>query len=459
LSKRIDETIEARGPQSKRPGGEGGVALKLSVVAGVDQGREIPFEETAVVGADPSCELVLHDRSVSRKHVSIVRSRSRIEVKDLGSRNGTFFAGARIKEGEVPIGAVLTLGDTAIAIQPRWFVREVMASESRSFGDLLGESIAMREIFAVLERVAPTMVTILVEGESGTGKELAARSIHRASPRAAEPYVVFDCASVPAELAESELFGHKKGAFSGATQDRAGAFQRAHGGTLCLDELGELPIDLQPKLLRALETSEIRAVGDDSTRKVDVRVVASTNRDLRAEAQRGRFRSDLLYRLEVVKVRIPPLRQRPEDIPGLVAAMLADKVSGPVGGDNLTRLMAYSWPGNVRELRNVLTRAVALAQAPNQPQPRFDDLVMNLGPASAGPTTIGGDFPGVAVFLPFKEAKAQLLASFERAYVSTLLERHSNNVQQAAAAAGLSRKHLYNLMKAIDDGTPSKDDE
>jgi DNA-binding NtrC family response regulator len=459
VSKPIDQTIEARGPQSRRPGGETGVPLKLVVVGGADQGREVPFDESAVVGADPSCQLVLHDRSVSRKHVSIVRTRSRIEVKDLGSRNGTFFAGARLKEGEVPVGAVLTLGDTSVAIQPRWFVREVVASDAHAFGELLGDSLAMREIFAILERVAPTMVTILVEGESGTGKELAARSIHHGSPRAAEPYVVFDCASVPAELAESELFGHKKGAFSGATQDRAGAFQRAHGGTLCLDELGELPIDLQPKLLRALETSEIRAVGDDVPRKVDVRVVAATNRDLRAEAQRGRFRSDLLYRLEVVKIRIPPLRQRPEDIPGLVAAMLTGKIDGTASGDNLTRLMAYSWPGNVRELRNVLTRAVALAQVPGRPSPRFDDLAFNLGPAATGATTIGGDFPGVAVFAPFKEAKAQLLASFERAYVSKLLERHGNNVQQAAAAAGLSRKHLYNLMKAIDEGTPSGEDE
>jgi DNA-binding NtrC family response regulator len=454
-----DGTIDARGPQSRRSPGEGGIPLKLVVVAGVDQGREVPFDGTAVIGADHSCELVLHDRSVSRRHVSVERGRGRIEVKDLGSRNGTFFAGARIREGEVPVGAVLNLGDTAVSIQPRWFVREVVASEARAFGELLGDSLAMREVFAVLERIAPTTVTVLIEGESGTGKELAARSIHRASPRAAEPYVVFDCASVPSELAESELFGHKKGAFSGATQDRAGAFQRANGGTLCLDEMGELPLDLQPKLLRALEMGEVRAVGDDSPRKIDVRVVAATNRDLRAETQRGRFRSDLLHRLEVVKVRIPPLRQRPEDVPGLVAALVADKISGTVGtGDNLTRLMAYSWPGNVRELRNVLTRAVALAQVPNQPPPSFDALALNLGPSSAGPATIGVDFPGVTIPLPFKEAKAQLVASFERAYVSALLERHANNIQQAAAAAGLSRKHLYNLMKAIDEGTPSGDE-
>jgi len=448
-----DHTIEAVGPASRRSG-PGSVALKLVVVAGADEGKEAPFDAKAVIGADPSCTLVLTDRSVSRKHVEMERSGARILVRDLGSRNGTLFNGATLRDGEVPVGAVLQLGDTSVAIQPRLFVREVAPSEARAFGELLGDSIAMREMFAILSRIAPTTVPVLVEGESGTGKELAARSIHAASTRASAPYVVFDCASVPSELAESELFGHKKGAFSGATENRAGAFQRAHGGTLCLDEMGELPLDLQPKLLRALESGEVRPVGEDATRKVDVRVVASTNRDLHAEVQRGRFRADLLYRLEVVKVRIPPLRQRPEDIPGLVTKLLSGSgIAGPIGGDNLTRLMAYSWPGNVRELRNVLTRAVALA-----PAPRFDALALNLGPSASGPATIGVDFPGVARPLPFKEAKAQLLASFERAYVSALLERHPGNLQQAASAAGLSRKHLYNLMKAIEEGTPSADE-
>jgi DNA-binding NtrC family response regulator len=424
------------------------------VVAGPDEGREIALDATAEVGADPACTLVLHDRSVSRRHVSITVSGARVVVHDLGSRNGTFFGGARIKDGEIPIGAVLGVGDSAISVQPRWYVREVVPSASRSFGELIGEAVAMREVFAVLERVAKTQVTVLIEGESGTGKELAARSIHAASPRAGAPYVVFDCTSVPSELAESELFGHKRGAFSGATSDRAGAFQRATGGTLCLDEMGELPLDLQPKLLRALETGEIRAVGDDETRKVDVRVVAATNRDLRAEVQRGRFRADLLYRLEVVRIRIPPLRQRPEDIPALVAKLLAGKVHGPYTGENLAKLMAYSWPGNVRELRNVLARAVALADSP-----AFEALAFNLGPGvepgASTPSMLGFELPGVSRPMPFKEAKAQLVGTFERAYVSALLERHDNNIQQAAAAAGLSRKHLYNLMRGLEENAPA----
>jgi DNA-binding NtrC family response regulator len=347
---------------------------------------------------------------------------------------------------------VLGVGKSQIAVFSRWFTREVSPSSRRTFGELLGESVAMREIFAILERVAPTDVTVLVEGESGTGKELIARSIHTASPRARGPYVVFDCGSVPADLAESELFGHKRGAFSGAVGDRQGAFQRASGGTLCLDELGELPLELQPKLLRVLETQEVRPVGEDAPRKVDVRVIASTNRDLHAEAQRGRFRRDLLYRLEVVRVRMPPLRSRPEDVPMLAQHLLREDLpeGDRVQGENLAKLTAYSWPGNVRELRNVLKRAVTLARAPGAAPVPFERLVLNLGPASAMPVTLGGELPGIASPMPYKEAKALLIDNFDRAYVSTLLERHDGNVQRAAEAAGLSRKHLYDLIKKVE---------
>jgi DNA-binding NtrC family response regulator len=307
--------------------------------------------------------------------------------------------------------------------------------------------MAMRELFAMLARVSPSDVTVLIEGESGTGKEIAARSIHAASARASKPYVVFDCASIPRELAESELFGHKRGSFSGAIDDRLGAFQQADGGTICLDEIGELPLDLQPKLLRALETGEVKRVGDDHARKIDVRVIAATNRDLGAEANRGSFRSDLYYRLEVMKVRMPPLRHRPEDIPGLVEVLLEGKIAegDSIQGENVRRLIAYSWPGNVRELRNALMRAVALAQRPGA-KPRFAELVFNFGAAVEEPATIGISFPGVASPMPFKEAKAELVARFERAYVEALLARHRGNVRQAALAAELSRKHLYDLI-------------
>jgi DNA-binding NtrC family response regulator len=425
------------------------VSLKLVVVAGPEEGIEVPLAGPCEIGSDPACELVLADASVSRRHARVSLERGRIVVKDLGSRNGTFVGEARVKQAEVGLGAVLRLGRSQVAIQPRWQLREVPPSSSRTFGELFGESLAMREIFAVLERVARSDVTMLVEGESGTGKELVARSIHKASPRASGPYVVFDCSAVPSELAESELFGHKKGAFSGATSDRAGAFQQANGGTICLDELGELPLDLQPKLLRVLESREIRSVGDDTSRAINVRVIASTNRDLHAEAQRGRFRTDLLYRLDVVKIRIPPLRNRPEDIPGLVARLLDGKLPAgdTIEGDNLKRLVGYTWPGNVRELRNTLARAVAMSAGADGRSAPFAKLVFNLGPASTAPTTIGTELPGVSQHVPYKEAKAQLLESFDRAYFGALLRRFPKNIQRAAAAAGLSRKHLYELLR------------
>jgi DNA-binding NtrC family response regulator len=445
-----NETVDVRRPGAAR------VALKIAVASGPDEGREVPLESAADVGSDPACTLVLHDPAVSRRHLSIQQAGGRIVVKDLGSRNGTFLGGTLLKEAEVQLGAVLTCGNSQIAIQPRWHIREVAPSAAREFGELIGASVAMREIFAVLERVAPSDVTVLIEGESGTGKELAARSIHTASARASHPYVVFDCGSVPADLAESELFGHKRGAFSGATGDRAGAFARAHRGTIFLDELGELPLELQPKLLRVLETGEVRAVGDDEPKKLDVRIVAATNRDLHAEVQRGRFRSDLLYRLEVVKVRMPPLRTRPEDVPGLVARLLRGKLpeGDRITGDGLAQLSAYSWPGNVRELRNTLQRAVTLAG----PGATFAKLVFNLGPASNAPATIGIEYPGVARQVPFKEAKAQLLLGFERAYVAALLERHRGNILQAANAARLSRKHLYELIRRV-EGSGTEEEE
>src|SRR5215472_10624231 len=271
------------------------VPAKVVVVAGPDEGLERALEGSLEIGTDPACTMVLSDPKVSRRHLLVKPRGGRIQVKDLGSRNGTFLGGARLADAEVPLGVVLELGQSFVAIQPRVWLREVQPSTARTFGELWGESVAMREVFAVLERVAPTDVTVLIDGESGTGKELAARSIHAASPRSDSPYVVFDCGSVPGELAESELFGHKRGAFSGAVANRAGAFAQANGGTLCLDEIGELPLELQPKLLRVLETGEVRSVGEDTTRTVDVRVIASTNRDLYAESRHGRFRSDLLY--------------------------------------------------------------------------------------------------------------------------------------------------------------------
>jgi transcriptional regulator with GAF, ATPase, and Fis domain len=435
-----------------------GGPLKVVVVAGPDEGAEAPIGSGLVVGSDRGAGLVLRDPLVSRQHARLAVRGGRIDVEDLGSKNGTMFGGARVERATVPLGAVITVGKTSLTIVPRWHVREVAPSTATTFGALYGSSVAMREIFGILERVAPTDVTVLVEGESGTGKELVARSCHTSSRRASRPYIVFDCGSVPPELAESELFGHVRGAFSGAVADRAGAFARADGGTLCLDELGELPLDLQPKLLRVLETGEIKPVGSDEKTIVDVRVVASTNRDLRAEVRRGRFREDLVYRLDVVKLRLPPLRGRPEDLAGLVERLLEGKLPAgdKIEGDNLTRLQAYGWPGNVRELRNVLARAVALSRRPGEPPARFADLIFNLGPHAEGPATLGADYPGIASHLPYKEARAQLLDSFDRAYVAALMARNGDNATRAAQAAGVSRSFLYDLLRKATGESPDE---
>ncbi|MBW2736921.1 MAG: sigma 54-dependent Fis family transcriptional regulator, partial [Deltaproteobacteria bacterium] len=413
-------------------GAERPVEAKLVVVRGVDEGVEVPLLPQTEVGSDPSGDLVLHDPAVSRRHFVCRLARGRIHVTDSKSRNGTFLGGTRIIEAEVSLGEVLTLGDSSIAIHPRWYLREVQPSRQREFGDLVGESVAMREIFAILQRIADNDVSVLIEGESGTGKELVARSLHTHSKRADRPYVVLDCGAIPHDLAESELFGHKRGSFSGAVADRAGAFQRADGGTLCLDEIGELPLDLQPKLLRVLECGEFRAVGSDVVQTVDVRVVAATNRELQVEAHHGRFREDLLYRLAVVRLTIPPLRKRPEDIPLLIEHLLQGRHTpeDPIEGDNLQRLMSYTWPGNIRELRNTLDRALALAHQPAE-QLAFADLVFNLGPAGDSPVTLGVTYPGVVAPMPYKEAKAQLLNSFDRAYLEALLEHNGKNLTRA----------------------------
>ncbi|MCA9644507.1 MAG: sigma 54-dependent Fis family transcriptional regulator [Myxococcales bacterium] len=425
------------------------IPSKLVVLSGASAGLELPIEGKLTIGSAPGCDVTLRDPHVSRSHAELELRQGRILVRDIGSRNGTYVGNHRVVEAEVSLGAVIRIAETALAVEPRWSVREVNPSNARTFGELTGRSVKMREIFAILQRVSPTDATVLVEGESGTGKELAARAIHAASRRSDRPCVVFDCASIPRDLAESELFGHRRGAFSGAVSDRDGAFKNAHGGTIFLDEIGELPLELQPKLLRVLESGEVRSVGDDAPTRVDVRIIAATNRDLQAEVRRGRFREDLLYRLDVIKVRLPALRERFEDISDIAAQLLEGALApgSAIAGPNLQRLMAYHWPGNVRELRNVLERAVVLAERPVE----FERLVLNVGQGTPQPSTIGGALPGVAIPMPFKQAKDQVLEGFERAYLDALMSRHRGNLTQAAAAAGLSRKHLADLCRKYHD--------
>lgn len=394
----------------------------------------------AVIGADETCDVVLTDPAVSNRHATIAPADGGFLVTDLGSTNGTWLDGLAVTKAVVPVGSTLRVGETYLQLIPAEEMVELPPSDAVSFGNLRGSSLAMRRVFTLLERAAVSDAVVLCLGESGTGKELTARAIHDHSPRRHKPFVVFDCGAASDSLIESELFGHKRGAFTGAHADRAGAFASADGGTLFLDEIGDLPISLQPKLLRLLERGEVTPLGGQRSERYNVRVVAATHRDLWTCVEQGTFRGDLYYRLAVVEVHLPALRQRRDDVPALCQAFLQalgrpeERLSGP----NLERLMTYAWPGNVRELRNVITRAVALA-APGAP---FDKLPIQLRPGSA-PEAFGP----IDASLPFNEAKERVISQFERAYLVDLLRRADNNMSQAARLAGLERKHLYKVLE------------
>jgi DNA-binding NtrC family response regulator len=304
-------------------------------------------------------------------------------------------------------------------------------SSAERFGALVGRSLVMRELFALLERVAGGDAPVLIEGETGTGKELCAEAIHAAGARAAKPFVVCDLGAAPSSLIESELFGHVRGAFTSADRDRDGAFAIADGGTLFLDEIGELDLPAQPRLLRALERRQIKRVGDHAYRAVDVRVIAATNRQLAAETHAGRFRSDLYYRLTVVRVALPPLRERKEDLPLLVAELLSHERPGVTLSPDAQALLAdYEWPGNVRELKNVLCRAVSVLGNEHVVTPR------HLGIADQ-----------IVTPERFHAAKELLIADWELDYLKRLLVRASGNMSRAARLAGLERAYLYRLVK------------
>jgi DNA-binding NtrC family response regulator len=414
----------------------------LRVIGGPDAGLEADLPPIgAVIGADPSADVVLADEAVSGRHCAVVPTATGFDVRDLESRNGTLLDGVTITRAAVPVGAVLRLGRSLVQLMPAEEAVDLPPSEADRFGELIGTSLAMRQIYALLERASQSAASILFLGESGTGKELAARAIHDASPRSGGPFVVFDCGAATDTLIESDLFGHVRGAFTGAQLDRQGAFAAAHGGTLFLDEIGDLPLPLQPKLLRMLEAGEVTPLGSRKTERYDVRVVAATHRDLFAEIGRGGFRGDLYYRLAVVEAHLPPLRARLEDLPELVLKFL-DRAGAThvrtVGGPNLDRLAAYHWPGNIRELRNVITRAVALSA----PDADFDSMAILLRPSRAAEDSA----PRAKADRPFHDAKAEVVARFERDYLTDLMRRAEGNISEAARMAGVERKYLYKLL-------------
>ncbi|MBI2894858.1 MAG: sigma 54-interacting transcriptional regulator [Deltaproteobacteria bacterium] len=401
-------------------------------------GKDSTFDSDVVrIGSDAGNDLVIDDPTVSRRHAEIRAQPDGFLLSDLGSTNGTRVAGHRVREIFLEAGSVAELGKVSIRFEPLAETVQLELAEAERCGPLVGRSVAMRRIFSLLERLARGQSTVLVEGETGTGKELVAEALHGLGPRADGPFVTLDCSAMPRDLIESELLGHEKGAFTGATQSRRGAFEEADGGTIFLDEIGELPLELQPKLLRVLERREIRRVGGSGSRTVDVRVVAATNRDLSAEVNRGAFRSDLYYRLAVVRITMPSLRERPEDIPLLVDHFVSRLAAAEgrvftLEPETVAMLSAHDWPGNVRELRNALERAVAL-QMPEKPI-RVD--------LDGAPLQAAADEP-----LDFKEARAQILERFEREYIAKALERSGGNISAAARAAGLNRKHVEHLVR------------
>ena len=391
-----------------------------------------------VVGAHASCDLVLEDPKVSRRHAEIAIVPDGIRIKDLGSTNGTWWQGTRVGELVVPAGASVRFGETPVRISAA-DAPSLPPSDRDHFGAMAGKSVAMRELFAVLEMAGPSDATILIEGESGTGKELAARAIHDASSRASGAFVVVDCSAIAETLIDSHLFGHVRGAFTGADKERKGAFVEASGGTLFLDELGELPLSAQAKLLRVLEAQTVQPVGADRPVQVDTRVVAATHRDLARMVATKLFRFDLFYRLAVVHVALPPMRERLEDLPHLIATFYQRRGSepGPIDGDNLERMRRHAWPGNVRELRNVLERAWALS-----PRAEFRELRLWLDPGASAPAST----EVVDTSLPFKDAKERWNDQFERRYVAMVFADNANNVTHAAEHAGLSRRHFRELL-------------
>ncbi len=420
-------------------------AAQLRVVDGPDRGLELELPAAGVVlGTEKTCDVVINDAFVSRRHCAIAPVPQGFQITDLGSRNGTVIDGVAVGKVVAPPGVALRIGKTLVQLMPADEVVDIPPSKLDHFGALFGGSIPMRSVFGVLERASRSNAPVLFLGESGTGKELMARGVHDHSPRRSGPFVVFDCGASTESLIESDLFGHSKGAFTGAANERQGAFAAAHGGTLFLDEIGDLPVGLQPKLLRMLEAGEVVPLGERKSQKYDVRIVAATHRDVFGEVARGGFRGDLYYRLAVVEVHVPPLRQRREDVARLVA-MFLEKAGSPalakqVGGPALERLERYHWPGNVRELRNVITRAVALAG----PDDDFQSLPFVLRPTAAAPSDAPVAFKADK---PFHDAKDALVARFEREYLADLVQRANGNLSQAARIAGLERKFLYKLLE------------
>ncbi len=401
-------------------------------------GTSFPLGPRTNVGKAPENDVVIDHPTVSRNHLVVRRQGDRFLVQDLGSTNGTFIDGAQVREAYLKPGVLLEVGDVQLRFQPTVAPVEIAPSSEDRLGELVGKSLPMRQIFALLQRISPTDSTVLLIGETGSGKGAAAKAVHRLSPRSNGPFVVFDCAAVSESLIESELFGHERGAFTGAVSQRVGCLERANGGTLFIDEIDDLALDLQPKLLRAIEDREFRRLGASGTTPFNARIVAASKKDLWAEAKAGRFREDLYFRLSVFTVTLPSLRDRLEDIPLLVDAFANSPLWDRLPPKIREQFANHTWPGNVRELRNAIERARHMADIPELSD---DSLLREYQPPNAPGESLPVDFSG-----SFKERKDELIRAFEKEYLTRLLSRCKGNIARAAREAELDRKHLYSLL-------------
>ncbi len=406
--------------------------IQLHVISGPDAGLRKAFHQPAItVGTARENDLVLSDRRVSRRHLEVRMTLQGPVLRDLWSTNGTSINFRPVTETYLGPETLCDLGDSRLAV---YYTAEPTAQDH--LGALVGASAPMQELYSLIRLAAPTQATVLLFGESGSGKEMVARTLHELSGRAAGPRIVCDVSAKSPQIIHDDFFGHVKGAFSGADRPRKGAFREAHLGTLMIDEIGELPLESQPLLLRALEAREVTPLGADRPEPVDVRVIAATHRDLWAMVQQGRFRADLFYRLWVFPINVPPLRSIPEDIPLLAQHLLKNiSPSCRVSPEALERLQRHHWAGNVRELRNVLERAAVLC---GEGQIRAEHLEL-LPPPSSGPDT-----PMPAVLAPHPT-----LEEVERKMILEAWARNGQSLQKTARELDISLATLKRRLRAF----------
>ena len=445
---------------SEPPEAAPAVSFVIEVVSGPDQGKRLTVSSLrALVGTSPVCDLVLTDERVSRRHLALSIDGHELRVEDLQSTNGTFSGEMRITGAYLRGSETITIGKTLLLVTQAAPTEDgEKLVRSVSFGRVLGTSPKMQRVYAFARKVAASDIPCTIEGETGTGKEQLAEAIHESSPRAKGPFIVFDCTALPGTLMESALFGHEKGSFTGASATRRGVFEQADGGTLFIDEIGDLDTALQPKLLRAIQRGETQRVGGTGWLKSNVRILAATRRDLDREVQEGRFRDDLFFRLAVARIELPPLRERGNDIELLARAFWASlgPSAGPFPTEFLVRYRGHTWPGNVRELLNLVVRWQALGemglgeQFPDEPPESIQ------APPAAAATVAASTHDDLVARLikdnvPFSKARQLAALDFERRYVKSILESYGGNVTKAAQASGIGRRYFHMLLAKIEE--------